>query len=194
MRGFLRPVIQVAAVLAALLAAGCGGGGDKPFALPSRTSTPPVATASQSGSPDPSASVSVSPSTQAQQVEQAVRNYFAVANEATRTGNTAPLAALSVPTCGCRQLVRYIDGEYHKGHIEGSTVSVVSIDPVELRTRLAATNVTFHVDAARTVGPDGKIISTATAGSATDRMILVENENDQWIVSDVVNVKMTTDQ
>ncbi len=83
--------------LAALLLAGCGGGGSATSVGPAGESSGAASVSPEPSAPEPSASASPAGDSRTA-VEQAVRAYLDAANAAMATGDTAALRALSTPS------------------------------------------------------------------------------------------------
>jgi hypothetical protein len=165
------------ATVAVGLVSGCSEP-DKPGTLPSTT---PVSTSS-------TASPSPSPSTPEQQVEAAVRTYYAELARAIRTSSTSKLEPLLTRGCPCYGSVTAIKKQkVHKRRAPGTQIVVTSVKVHDVIQKTAAAEVTYDVNAYDVVGSDGKVFSHVPA--RRDRVDLsFVMRGDAWILTNLFNL------
>jgi hypothetical protein len=166
---------MAAGVLLAL--SGCSDpapAGTVPTSTPTKASSPPA--------PSPSAT---SPE---QQVEAAVRTYYAELTKAAQTNDTTRLKQLMDESCPCYGAVRAIDSDATKGRsTPKARWTVVSVNVHDLAGATAAAEVSFDVNAYNLVDKDGTVISRVAA--RRDRVDLsFGKRQDAWILANVFNL------
>jgi hypothetical protein len=177
----LRRAVAAAFLAAAAALPACGGDGDDPTVLPSDTT-------SSSATTPTTGSSSSAPTSQADQIRAAVRNYYATAERAAATGNVAPLEALSLPTCDCRELSRFIRSESAKGKFQGLVLTVRGIEVHDVSAKTGAAAVKWSESAATLTDDSGKTIKTYPAGTVHDDMHFVRTDG-KWLVHDVTGLR-----
>lgn len=134
--GDRRGNVGAATVLVAcvVLLAACSGSGD---------SAAPVPTLA------PSATSSASPtkSTPEQQVEAAVREYYAAMDVAIRTGDIGSFKAITTEDCVCRDFATGVQNIFRGGSTSGAGVSVVRIKDANAHDRIGAATATVKTAA-----------------------------------------------
>ena len=127
--------------LAALLLAGCGGGGSATSVGPAGESSGAASVSPEPSAPEPSASASPAGDSRTA-VEQAVRAYLDAANAAMATGDTAALRALSTPECSCLRLAESIEELYGSGgRAEGARWDLEDLTVVDVTGASASVRV-----------------------------------------------------
>lgn len=162
------------AALALLALAACGS--EHAGSLPPLSSAPVTASA-----PSPSA-------TPADDVEAAVRAYFATLAAAGRTGNTTALKRLVDSGCSCRDQVAYIDREAAAGHRITTTYSVESVRAHDVTAAGGSATVTFSSPASAVVDAHGHTIRSLAALSHVGMEITFRRRGDAWTVVRLVRL------
>jgi len=181
--GYMSVLLSVAAGLAvglaALLLAGCAGGGSATAVGPAGESSGAASVSPEPSAPEPSASASPTGDSRTA-VEQAVRAYLDAANVAMATGDTAALRALSTPECSCLRLAESIEELYGSGgRAEGARWDLEDLTVVDVTGDSASVRVGFLATGYQEVG------GTATSIPAQRFASLVSLTLDSgWRVTD----------
>ncbi len=130
--GFARSVVYAVAVALALTA--CSGSADRASPLPTPTTSSP-----KSATPTPK------PSTAKQEVEAAVREFYAALDVALRTGETNRYLVATVASCNCRDFVRQVEANFVAGRFPGAGASVVDVGRVDVHGSAAAATVVYEI-------------------------------------------------
>jgi hypothetical protein len=181
-------VFGLAVGLAALVLAGCGGGGSATSVGPAGESSGAASVSPEPSTPEPSAAASPAGDSRAD-VEQAVRAYVDAANVAMATGDTAALRALSTPECSCLRLAESIEELYGSGgRAEGARWDLEDLTVVDVTGASASVRVTYiapaYVEqrgASATSQPGYRVTQLMTMGLASG-----------WSVSDVDGLSRTS--
>jgi hypothetical protein len=179
MRGPTGTVLLRCALVAGLLVVpGCSDDPATPGTLPT-------------GSPSPTpTSTSASPDTPEEQVEAAVRAYYAELTRAARTNDTSRLRDMTTSGCPCRRPVRIIDGFAARGWTAPDAEFAVTLVRVrDADTRQAVVEVKT-ADAAYTVlDRSGKAIDRIATRSTHVDLSLVRTPTDAWVIANEVDLK-----
>ncbi|MGH8895294.1 MAG: hypothetical protein ACRDWY_18605 [Actinomycetes bacterium] len=176
--GTLRRSVPAAClVVLGLVAAGCSDA-DEPGTLP-KTRSP---TASSS-SPSPTAT------TPEQQVEAAVRTYYAELTRAAQTQDTTKLKSLANPACPCSGSAKSIDETAAKGRSTPKVSwTVQSINVHDIIKTTAAAEVHYDVSAYEVLSPRGKVINRLPARQGHVDLSLVQDSRG-WILANVFDLE-----
>ncbi len=170
--GTLRRLCLVVSAGLALvgLIGGCSGP-DQPSTLPSDTPAP------TSSSPSPS------PLTVEQEVEAAVRAYYAELTRAAQTNDPSALRALTTKVCPCYRPVRVISRNAKRGlTTPEAAFSVSSIRVHDLEGRSALAEVRTSDSAYKVLDREGAVVGEVPAREHFLDLTLVEEVDDRWIV------------
>jgi hypothetical protein len=162
-----------AAVLAAVALTACSGS-DPQAGHVTDSPTP----SSTSASPSPSAT------TPEQQVEAAVRAYYAELTRAAQTQDTSVLATLSTHGCSCFNVVGGIKALAAKGQTTPDAAwHVDSIRVHDVSDELGQAEVKYSVSRYQVLRPDGSVVRTFDADTAHVDLSLVHSDG-AWIIGD----------
>jgi hypothetical protein len=168
------------AVLAGLLSAGlagCSGSDPKPGTL---TPTPTASSTTASRSP--------SATTPEQQIEAAVRAYYAELTTAVRTSDAAKLEAMTSRDCPCRRPVSVIKANARKGYsAPEASFSASSLQVHDVEPRVAGALITTDEAAYDVLDTSGKVVGSVPARHHQLDLTLVLNEN-RWIIANVIDL------
>ena len=169
------------AVLAGLLSAGlagCSGSGPKPGTL-----TPTPTASSTTASPSPSAT------TPEQQIEAAVRAYYAALLLGVQTGQASDLKKLVTKTCPCFAAVETIEENQANGRSGPEarlTIQKLTLHNVE--AGLAGASVVYDVNGYDLVDKSGDVVSTIKPRHDAVDLTLVRHPSGNWVVSNVTDL------
>jgi hypothetical protein len=170
---WLRPLVVAVLLLAA---AACSD--DPPPAGAVKTPTPSV----QSSTPTPTETPVE------QQVEAAVRAYYAELTRAIQTGNTSRLKIMLLNNCPCYGSVRSIDRLAVKNQrAPGARIDVVGLKAHDIIAHSASAEVSYNVSAYDLVSRGGGVQSHI--GARRDHVDLsLILRGDQWLIANVFNL------
>jgi len=174
--------LALALALGAVLAA-CSDDGDKPQVLPSVSTPSPT----PSQSPAPSVSPTGSDASAAG-VEAFIKSYYAEINKAISTGKVDSLRQLSVPGCGCRQLVDFIANGNGGPNVTGGRFAIRDIATHDVTATLAGAKVTYDVAAAEIHDSSGRVVKRLPAYTAAQDDISIVRHGSAWLVAEVVEL------
>ena len=165
------------AVLAGLLAAAgltaCSGSDPEPGTL-SPSSSPSSSTASAS----PSAT------TPEQQIEAAVRTYYAELTRAAQTQDTTVLATLRTKGCSCFNVVDGINELAGKGQTTpDASWAVDSIRVHDVSEGIGQAEVKYSVSRYEVLGRDGSVVRTFPADAGHVDLSFVDSDG-VWVIGD----------
>ena len=164
--------------VAVLLLAATACSGDPPPAGAVETPTPSV----QSNTPSPTATPVE------QQVEAAVRAYYAELAHATQTNDTTRLSLLLSKGCPCYNSVRIIQDNRRRGRSgPDAQINVVKIDPHDVIGKTAGVVVEIRAATYDLVDKQGDVVSHIRARSYKVDLSFVST-NDAWILHNVFNL------
>jgi hypothetical protein len=168
------PVLIVAALVGAPGLVGCTGSDPKPATI----STPPT-------TPAPSTPSATSP---AQQVEAAVRAYYAELTHAAQTNDTSVLKTLTTKGCPCYRSVGVITKNVAQGEkTPDANFRVVSIRVHDLQSTDAAAEVRTH-GSAYDVIRGSKVVDHVDATNSHLDLSLVKSSDGKWIIGNEFNL------
>jgi hypothetical protein len=107
------------------------------------------------------------------EVEQAVRTYFATADRAVKTGDTAQLVTLSLPSCPCRGLVQDINTVYANGRADNAALTLMAVKIKEVQGSTAGAEVQYVVPAYKVVDHQGHVTEEVPYSQGDDYLSLV---------------------
>lgn len=170
----------VAAALAlGIVLTGCSDEPEPPGTLPTNLSTP----SSSSSSPEPS------PDTPAEEVEAAVRFYYAELTRAAQTNDTSTLRTLSTKGCPCYRPVRVIDRGAKRGEITPDAEwTIRSLRVHDIEGGIALADVKYDVSAYAVINEDGEVLGRVKAQSSHLDLSLVLSD-DRWIIGNVFDLE-----
>jgi hypothetical protein len=178
MRGPTGTVLfRLALVVLALTGTACSDDPPKAGGLPSDTPSPT------------SSSASPTPATPEEQVEAAVRAYYAELTRAAQTNDTSKLKPMMAPGCPCYRAVRVIDRNAREGERTPDAsfeLKELRIHDVEGSTALA--EVRTVESAYRVLGTDGGVVDRVAAQKTHLDLSLVRAEGDTWIIGNWFNL------
>ncbi len=169
----------LAVALVALLAAGCSdekAGGLPPITSPSSTAPSPT-----SASPTATASPR-------QEVEAAVRRYFAVLAEAGQSGDVSALDPLLGDKCTCREQVNYIKSEAAKGNRITTEYTVDAVRADDVSGSAAVVTATFSAPASAVVDSKGKVVRRLDALKRIGVEMGLRRVGERWVIERVVRL------
>jgi hypothetical protein len=169
------PVLIVAALVGAPGLVGCTGSDPKPATI----STPPT-------TPAPSTPSATSP---AQQVEAAVRAYYAELTHAAQTNDTSVLKTLTTKGCPCYRPVRVINAGDKRG--ETTPDAVWTIDALrvhDIEDSTASAEVKYHVSAYDVIKA-GHVVDHIGAEHNHYDLSLVMQSTRSWIIANVFDLE-----
>ena len=174
--GRLRRCLLAALVLGLVVA--CSDP-DQPSTLPSDTPTP----TSSSASPSPSQE------TVEQEVETAVRAYYAELTRAVQTNDTSVLKTLSTKSCPCNRPIRVIEANERKDWSSpDATFEVASVRVHDLEDRLALAEVRTDEAAYEVVGADDAVVGRVPARKHFLDLTLVKDGSSRWLINNEFNL------
>jgi predicted lipid-binding transport protein (Tim44 family) len=133
-------------------------------------------------------SPSPSPTSTEDQVEAAVRAYYAELIEAVRTGDPTELKPLVDRNCPCYRAVEVIEQNSAKGHkTPDAELSVVSVRVHDVEGKTSAAEVSFDASAYDVVDSAGTVVERIPARKSRVDLSLVENDT-RWIVTNLFNL------
>jgi hypothetical protein len=163
------------ALVAVVLVAGCSDP-DKPGTVPRTTSSPTTS------SPSPS------PTSTEDQVEAAVRAYYAELERAIQTNDTSRLKELAQPSCPCYGSVRSINkAAREKRQTPGIKITVVKVAVHDVFGATAGADVAYDVNAYDVLNRNGVVESRVPARKDRLDLSFVKSE-DKWILANLFNL------
>ena len=161
----------------AVVLAGCSEP-DQPGTVPPATSTPSTTTST------PSPTVTSAK----QQVEAAVRTYYAELITGVQTNDATMLEPLIDQNCPCYRAVEVIERNAAKRHrTPDAELSVVSVRVHDIFGQTAAAEVSFDSSSYDVVDAEGKVVETIPARKSRVDLSLVQ-VNGMWIISNLFNL------
>jgi len=174
--GRLRRCVLAALVLGLVVA--CSDP-DQPSTLPS--DTPKPTSSSSSASP--------SPETVEQEVEAAVRAYYAELTRAAQTNDTTLLKTMSTKGCPCYRPVRVIERGMARGEITPNAEwTITSLKVHDIEDGLALAEVRYNVSAYDVVDESGELVAQVKAQSSHYDLSMVRTDR-RWIVGNVFDLE-----
>ncbi len=120
------------------------------------------------------------------EVAAAARAYYAALENAGRTGDPAPLAALLAPSCDCRKQVDYIRREATAGHRTTTTYTIEAVRPHDVTASAAAATVTYSSPESKVVDTSGRTVRTLSALSHVGYDLALRRDGGRWLVERIV--------
>jgi hypothetical protein len=169
------PVLVVAALVGTPGMVGCTGSDPTPATI----STPPT--------PAPSTPSATSP---AQQVEAAVRAYYAELTRAAQTNDTSVLKTLTTKGCPCYRSVTVIDRNARRGYqTPDASFSVVGITVHDVEPKNAAAQVRTSEAPYDVIDKSDKKIGHVSTRRRFLDLSLVQAPSGQWIIANEFDLK-----
>ncbi|MGH8895336.1 MAG: hypothetical protein ACRDWY_18815 [Actinomycetes bacterium] len=177
--GTLRRSLLAGWLVALVMIAAACSDEEKPGTLPKSTTPAP-----SSASPSPSAT------TPEQQVEAAVRTYYAELTRAAQTNDTSQLKTLVHRGCPCYRAVTVID----KNRAEGELTRDIDIELTMVKVhdvidRTAAAEIKTRDSAYDVVDQSGKVVDHIRAAKTHLDLSLVKSSEGRWIVTNLFNLE-----
>lgn len=150
---------------------------DQPSTVPSDRPTTSSSTASQS------------PATPEEEVEAAVRAYYAELTRAAQTNDTTDLKTMVTRGCPCYRPIRVIDDGAAQGQITPDavwTIRSLRIHDIEGDTALA--DVRYDVSAYEVEDADGRVLGRVAAQSSHYDLSLVRGPSG-WVIGNLFNLE-----
>lgn len=169
----LRLALVVSAAL--VVVSGCSDEPDKPGTLPSPKAT--------------SSSASPTPDTPEEQVEAAVRAYYAELTRAAQTNDTTKLRTMTTKGCPCYRAVKVIDRNTREGESTPDAsfeLTMVRIHDLEGGTALA--EVKTRESAYEVVNSSNDVVDRVEAQSTHLDLSLVRSSDGRWIIGNWFNL------
>jgi predicted lipid-binding transport protein (Tim44 family) len=170
------PVLVLAALVSAPGIVGCTGSDPQPATI----STPPT-------TPAASTPTATSP---AQQVEAAVRAYYAELTHAAQTGDASVLKTLTTQGCPCYRSATVIDRNARRGYqTPDASFNVVGIKVHDVEPKNAAAQVTTSEAPYDVIDKSDKKIGHVSARRSFLDLSLVQAPSGQWIIANEFDLK-----
>lgn len=168
-----------AALCAALVAlAGCADDPEQPGKVPTKAAPSPT-----SSSPSPT------PQTIEEEVEAAVRAYFAELTRAAQAGDPDRLRGLTAKSCPCYNATRVImRASQMGGRLDGAEWNVRQIRVHDIAGDTAQAEVKYDVTPYKVVDGSGKILASIKAESSHRDYSVIKGHNG-WIITNVVDLE-----
>jgi hypothetical protein len=163
--------------LLAVAGSACSSDPDQPATLPTDTSTPATTTASPT------------PATVEDEVESAVRAYYAELTRAAQTNDTRKLRTMTTRGCPCFRPVRVIDRDAQRGI--STPDARWTVDTVRVRDTAensAEAEVRYRVSAYDVLNRTGRRVGHIDAQRSHLSLSLVKGA-DGWIIGNVFNLE-----
>jgi hypothetical protein len=165
--------------VAVLLLAATACSGDPPPAGEVETPTPSV----QSTTPSPTATPVE------QQVEAAVRAYYAELTRAAQTNDTSTLKTMVMKSCPCHNAVRIIEHNTQIGRTTpDATFSLHSVKVHDITGRAASAEVRYDVSGYNVFGADGTVKAHVAAQSSHLDLSLLD-VGEAWLVANTFDLE-----
>lgn len=165
--------------VAVLLLAATACSGDPPPAGAVETPTPSV----QSSTPSPTATPIE------QQVEAAVRAYYAELTHAAQTNNTSTLETMVMKSCPCHNAVRIIEHNTQVGRTTpDAAFRLHSVKVHDITGRAASAEVRYDVSGYNVLGPDGTVKAHVGAQSSHLDLSLLD-VGQAWLVANIFDLE-----
>ncbi len=179
------PRLALAAVLVLPLAA-CGGEGEQPTTLPTRS-----ADASTPGTPSSPGSASGPAATGASaEVEAAVRGYYDTLTRASRTNDPALLADLVAPGCPCAEAMKVIRRNARNGETTPeATFTVASVRAHDVEGGVAVAEVAYRASAYDVLDESGDVVTTIRSRRRHLDLSLVRSDDGAWVITNVTDLE-----
>jgi hypothetical protein len=163
-------------VLALVLVSGCS---DDPV---EGAKAPPRATPT-------STSASPTPDTPEEQVEAAVRAYYAELTRAAQTNDTSVLKTMTTKGCPCYRPVKVIDRGAERGQITPEAEwTITSLDVHEIEGDLAVAEVEYQVSAYDVLDQKGNLLGRVEAQTSHYDLSLSKGPNG-WVIGNVFDLE-----
>lgn len=174
-----RVALACAALVAALVVAGCGGGGSKPVSLPS---------ISPSDSPTPTATIA-DPAAAAAAV---VRRYLAVKSSLESNMDPQRLAVLETDDCSCRKFLESIRSTAADGNRYFGATKIRALTPTPDSLTKVEVLVLYDTTAGGTKTADGRVIYKGRPRKGVEALFTVTLVASHWLIADIANIKPGT--
>lgn len=159
------------------LLAGCSGGSDPRAGHLTETPSPTVSSPS-----------SPSPTSPEQQVEAAVRAYYAELTMAARSSDASELERMTSKQCPCRRPITVIKDNARKGYTApDASFSIATLQVHDVEARLAGALITTDEAPYDVIDGSGKVVGHVPSRQHSLDLTLVLNQ-DRWVVANVVEL------
>ena len=178
MRGPTGTVLLRYALTAALLVvAGCSDEPDEPGTLPSSRQSPSAT------------STSASPATPEEEVEAAVRAYYAELTRAAQTNDVSALKELMTKGCPCYRAVRVISENERQGETTPDAhFRLTSLRVHDLEGDTALAEVRTQDPAYEVIDEGGEVVDRVSSQETHLDLSLVRVEDGRWIIGNWFNL------
>jgi hypothetical protein len=170
-------LVRCALVVGLLIVPGCTDDPEQPGTLPTRSPSPTPTT------------TSASPATPEEEVEAAVRAYYAELTRAAQTNDTEQLRGMVTRRCPCYRPIRVIESGAERGEITPDaewTVTRLRVHDVEPGTALV--EVEYEVSAYDVVDTSGDVLGHVGGQRSHFDLSLVKTGS-RWVISNLVNLE-----
>jgi len=153
---------------------------DQPSTLPSDTPTP----TRSSSSPSPS------PETVEQEVEAAVRAYYAELQRAAQSSDTSRLREMVTPTCPCHRAVTVINKNRRQGETApDSTIDLHSVQVRQVEGPTASAEVRFTASAYDVVNAAGDVVDRVAGLEGHWDLSVVRTPQGAWVIANLLDLE-----
>jgi hypothetical protein len=171
-------LVRCALVVGLLIVPGCTDDPEQPGTLPTRSPSPTPTT------------TSASPATPEEEVEAAVRAYYAELTRAAQTNDTSQLQQMTTRGCPCRRPVRIIKGFADRGWTAPDAEFLVTLVNVRDADSRQAVVEVKTADAAYTViDRSGSVVDKIDGRTTHVDLSLVRTPSNTWIIANEVDLK-----
>ena len=179
MRGPTGTVLLRCALVAALLTVpGCSGDPEKPGTLPTRSQSPtPTSTSASAETPE-------------EQVEAAVRAYYAELTRAAQTNDVSVLKGLMAKGCPCYRAVRVISQNKRQGETTPEAAfRITSLRVHDLEGDTALAEVETRGPAYAVLNEKGEVVDRVPSQQTHLDLSLVRDASGEWIIGNWFNLE-----
>lgn len=151
---------------------------------------PPQAGRLPSGSPSPtSTSASPTPATPEEQVEAAVRAYYAELTRAAQTNDTSKLKTMLTTGCPCYRAVKVIERNGRQGErTPDATFRLTSVRVHDVEGSTALAEVRTSDSAYQVLDEQGTVVDRVSAQKTHLDLSLVRSNGDAWVIGNWFNL------
>ena len=154
-----------------------------PGTLPSDTASPTTLSSTSSATPS-----SPKPTSAEEEVEAAVRAYYAELTRAAQTNETTKLKRMVTKGCPCFRPVKVIERASRRGEkTPDAAWTIRSLRVHDVGPTNARAEVKYSVTAYDVVDPSGEVIATVGAQSSHFDLSLIA-DSDRWVIDNVIDM------